>query len=1160
MGLRGAARYFPILSLGTERMATAVSLPTSLHQKLSDLAGKITQIRLVRNVAWTVAILGATAGLALVADYFLRFPGIVRAGLLGGWLLLAIWGVVRTLRVFSQRIDVDALAALIESEYPNLAERLTTSVELQEVRDGSHGSKQLIDLLIRETEVRTRKLDFLKAAPEGGTWQLAGTAFLILVVVAFPAAIWPTSYGREAQRLLTPWRHAPVGYEISAATGDVAVARGQALTLSAIVQATSGGEKLPDTATLVMIDANVKATHLRMKTEQANVFAFKMNSVNDTFRYRVEAGEAVGNTYTVTAVDPVQLAGDSPAITIEAPEYARKNVETKTFTGLSDFSALQYSKLTFQFRFNRPAQSAVLEWYPEGADLTAASVKPTTRQKLDLADGNTTARLEWPAIKSGRFALVLEAEHGIRTELPPQSLAVLPDRPPAFVKVGGATEQTRSVPAYETVPLDLALADDYGIDVAVIEYQVNNDPVKTEIIPLEEAGQTQISVRYPFKLAGKVKEGDTIRYRLKIADNRRVPEAKLEPNVVYHPGEDRWFTLKIAQQAEPLKQQEVIAQRDDIRKRLQSLIEDLRGEQRRLYKAKEEARKAEALAPEPAILLQELRKEHQTNERTLKELASDVGLTPELQPLANRLQDVGDQEMRNAANELRQAEREKASKPRDQEFSKADKDLESAIKRLEDLQKENERLAQARLDQMKIEQLAEREKQLAEKAANEKDPQKAQELAREQQELKNELQKLTEQSPELKQAMNAAQADADKQLADKARELAQQQRDLQQAMNQTQQDAKKQQLADLAKQQRELAEKAHKLADETRLPTQAAQTPQLDASKPKEAADALDKGDPNQALTKQEQTAQDLDRLANSLDKAVNLAKDPREAAKQLARLEDELKNRTSNEARKTPLNQMPAEKLDDLRKEQEAIKSAAERISVPESIKEALKEKEKAIEQAAKAADALQKKNQPNAEQAMNEAKQALDRLADKLPTLQQRLDQAKGEMTKLRQAQENLSRQAEPLAKQAEQNDPNNEQARKELAQKLAEQARKQGEIADKLSKLDLPSLEQRQERTADSMKKAQDDLKNAHAQDIPASQQDAKKQLERLEQALYGQKPPDEKAAELARREQQLAQEATKLAAQDKPSPEKMRDLQNQQRQIAQETQNLHPAASD
>ena len=165
-----------------------------------------------------------------------------------------------------------------------------------------------------------------------------------------------------------------------------------------------------------------------------------------------------------------------------------------------------------------------------------------------------------------------------------------------------------------------------------------------------------------------------------------------------------------------------------------------------------------------------------------------------------------------------------------------------------------------------------------------------------------------------------------------------------QAANQTQQEQKKQQLAELAKQQRELAKKAAKLADETQQPTKAAQTRPLDAEKPKQAADALDKGDPNLALTKQEQTAQDLDRLGNDLDRAVNLARDPRESAKQLARLQDDLKNRTNSEAKQTPLDKMPERKLADLRKDQEAIKNAAERLSVPAEHTEARLEKKQEI------------------------------------------------------------------------------------------------------------------------------------------------------------------------------------------------------------------------
>ena len=55
-----------------------------------------------------------------------------------------------------------------------------------------------------------------------------------------------------------------------------------------------------------------------------------------------------------------------------------------------------------------------------------------------------------------------------------------------------------------------------------------------------------------------------IRYRLKAQDNRRVPEAKLTPNIAYHPDSARWLTLKIGNEAEPLRQQEVVAQRDEV--------------------------------------------------------------------------------------------------------------------------------------------------------------------------------------------------------------------------------------------------------------------------------------------------------------------------------------------------------------------------------------------------------------------------------------------------------------------------------------------------------------------------------------------------------------------------------------------------------------------
>ncbi len=1139
-------------------MATA-ALPGNLHAKLTSLARRMATLRLARTAAGFVLLLAVTAGLALLADHWLKLPGVVRFLLLGGWGALAVFGVVRCIRSLGIQADVDALAALIENEYPNLAERLSTSVELMEAADKAHGSPALIDLLLKETEIRASKLDFLQAAPERPTYRRALIAAIAVALLLAPAFVWPHSYRIELARLAMPWTKPALNYEVVANPAGAAVARASALTLSAVIKATEGYDEIPNSATLVVTDSTGKSDRFAMKCEQPLVYSCRLSRVLQDFHYHIEAGEAATAEFQVTAVDPVQLVADSPKITVTPPAYARKNVETKTVIGLTDFSALQFGDMVFEFRFSRPAISAKLNWMPDRREET-----PKEPFELALSADRQSGRFEMPVRGSGRLALVLEAEHGITTELPPLSINVITDRAPAFVKVGGISDQLRTVSMAETVPLDITATDDLEVATADVEYRVNEGPIQVERIALDGLGTPQAAGKHLLKLAGKVKEGDTFQYRLRITDNRNVPEEKLKPNVAYMPDNKPWMTFKIARNAEPLKKQEILAQRDDIRKRLEALINDLKLEQRAVIKHQMELKQQIELRRNPPLTpadeeeLRDLRRAHLDHVRTLRDLARDASAAQGLQSLANRLQDVADQEMQNTTTALQATEKAKSNASvRAQELTNAADQIDSAINRLEGLKKTNDQIAQQRLDQMKLDELAEKQRQLAEKTAEETDPKKAKELAREQKQIAEELKRLTEQSQPLRQSVEEAQAEKNRELAEKARELADQQRELAKSMEESSREAMKGLLGDLAKKQRELADEAAKLAQDTKNSSKAAQATPLDAEKPKEAADSLEKGDANNALTKQEQTIQDLEHLANEFDKAIKLARDPKEAALQLMRIQDDLKNRTTNEGLKTPLAKMPAEQLDKLHKDQQAIKSAAEQLSTPETNKEAKQSKLEALDHAQAAADALKKKNQSAAESEMTKARQALQRLAKALPSLDQRLEAARDEVGQLRRKQEELSRQAESIARESEQSKSNSEQARRNLTENLSDSARKQAQIADRVEKLDIPTLEERQDRTADTLKKALQDLQSARAQDIPASQADARRQLERLEQALNKQQPADDKAAELARQQKQIADQADKIARQSPESAntaDAMKKLQGQQQRLSQDLARL------
>jgi hypothetical protein len=1134
-------------------MATISALPPTLRDKLDVAARRVRLLRAVRGLSVLLLIVLLTAGAALLADALLDLPAKVREVVYTAWLCLAaVVAFIALVQPLGRRLRPEALAALIEEKFPHLGERLTTSVELADGRDAYHGSQALIALLMDETDARARRLDFLQAVPGRHVGTLATFACGVALLAFVPLLAWPDRYPDLVRRFFLPWEVTPAQapYLVEVTPGDVITAHGRPLAVTAHLVPRKRNVALPGSATLVLTDADGNATRRPMVVERQDEFALKVDRVAGDFTYRVEAGEATSKSHQVTAVEPVELAAESPTITVTPPEYAKGTIPTQTLHGMQDLSALQYSRVAFDFRFTRPAVAGVVEWKPskEKADVLGMTFP------VELTPDRLGGRVELPVAVGASFRLVLKAEHDIATELDPRALAVQVDQPPVFTKVA-LTEELKAVLPYDRVPIEFTAADDVGVAEARVEYRVNGGPAQTESVVLKGAGKQEASARHLFELAGKVKEGDEVRYRLKVLDNRSLPEQKLGPQAVTYPEKDRWLVLKVARQAEPVRQQEIVAQRDEINKRLDAVREALLREQRALYKLRQESRNDAQLSPEHADALKEVRRQNRGAEDALREMAREAGKVPALERVAEGAQDVADKQMRRSDDALRTAEKDAEPPPRDADMRKADRELSDAVRRVEALRQANDRVAQARLDQMKLEMAAQREKALADRAAElaAKDPVKdpgaardANDLRRDQDELANELDRLANQSEALRNALDAARAEEARKLAEKARELAKAQRELEKAGRD--EDPRKDRLADLARQQQELAEKARKLADRTQDAAKAAQTPPAKAEEARKAAEALKRGDAGEAVKHQDQEAAELDRLAAMLDHAQDMARDPRVAARQLARMQDALKQRVAEAQRKHALT---PEKQEAMAREEKAVARAAEALSVPPQNQPAKQDRKDAANQADRAADALAKKDAQQATAALEQSRQALERLANRLPSIGERMTQARAEVAKLRQQQDEIGRLADQAVKPAEKQDP---KARAELAQRLAEAARRQADAAERLGKLDAPHHEARQARAQQALDRALADVMDARPQDVPASQAEAHRQLERLEQALNGQKPADEKARELADRQRRVADDAARAAADPKAAPAKQAELRAKQQAIAQETAQL------
>src|SRR5579872_377040 len=110
---------------------TTINLSPTLRNRIAEVARRVRLLRALRGISLLVLVTVLTGGAALLADYLLDLPSIVRMALFSTWcglgLTTFLFGLVRPL---CRPLPPADLAAVIEEKYPDLGERLTSAAEL----------------------------------------------------------------------------------------------------------------------------------------------------------------------------------------------------------------------------------------------------------------------------------------------------------------------------------------------------------------------------------------------------------------------------------------------------------------------------------------------------------------------------------------------------------------------------------------------------------------------------------------------------------------------------------------------------------------------------------------------------------------------------------------------------------------------------------------------------------------------------------------------------------------------------------------------------------------------------------------------------------------------------------------------------------------------
>ena len=1043
------------------RPRPSAPLPRAIRRGLGRVDHRLRMVGTARGLGTVALVTAVGAALGMAADVAFVLPIGARWAIWGAWVAAGTLAILATvLRPMLRRLTWADLAAVAETGQPTLGERLTGTVAL--LRGRPHGSPELIAALVDDAAGHVREANLTGAISVRGALGRVALGAIAAALVITPAVASPDPFAVLWTRFLAPWAQVDrVGrFTVEVTPGDRVVAIGADLPVSATVRPRFGASAPTDDAWLEWTGADGVANRVKMVEEAAaketnargsRAFAVTLPGLAGSLTYRVASGPAASRRHRITAVEAPAVA--ALKADVAPPAYTKRPAAPARDP--ARIEAWEDSRITLELAANKPLKAVEVTW-PAMATGAKSAAKATPAKSVALTPSSDGTHWSGTvgAEASGPFAFRLRDEHGLenRPEAP-RRLTVRPDAPPTLaVATPDAFKETR--------PDDLLMVavvahDDVAVASCELHYTIERAAGSTGPDPghvaAPLAGLGTRSARGEAALSLKplaLKSGDTVSYRVRVADNRPAPRG---PNVAWSGG----HSLRIVDQADSLLARQGSAERAELRARLEAIrkaTDEGRQALEQLHYAADIARKGQG--PWDGAMAKGLAdREAAAGDAAdrLQLLARDFADHSTFNPLARPTRQVAEVEVEAARAALEAARRTEDATRRVDEVKRGHGRVVAVLGRLDDLLRKFDELAKLDDNRNRLRALAERQDDLAaraDEAAKEQNRGPLDALQAEQERLRRELEELLKNSPALRAEALAAQAREAADLAARARQLAEAQRE--EARRTADDTRRATALKALAEKQRAVEDDARRLALRVNDPLAQNGRAQINPDDLARAIQPIERGDLEQARNHAQEAEGALARLARDLE---DVRDDPKALARRLAQREEALKNDTVaavREARDHP-PQTPegkaalAERLKPMADRQEAIARLAAAIQAPAEQKDVARN---AAQTTGRARDDFREPKPPREiEGHQTEARDALNRLAETLPDANQVRDRARQKINEARQRSEEVGRELERHLRETapQPNQPfNRTRAAAELAQRLAPLVQREREAA--------------------------------------------------------------------------------------------------------------------
>lgn len=499
-------------------------LPSAMEQKLRQIRRRLTLLAALRAIAWGAAALIISMLMAMIADWWFTLfePGLRTALTAGSLLAAAVVLIAAGVPSLITAWRWTQAAASADSEVPQLEERWTTVTlcAISGRQPTTPTAKAMLEQVTSEAVAIERLVQPGRVARPASSRPAALALTGSLVVMAgFLALDWPQT-SVLLRRFWSPW--APItATQLRSLTGDQTIPRGQSLEL---VTQLAGVARHTATLEIATGKEIVDRFLLRPDPHDPSTFVHRLN-VQDSFRYRVHAGDDRTDWHTVTAIDFPSLAEVQWVVT--PPDYVNRPPYEKTLIP-SRVKVIEGSRLELRMK---PSETLtrlelVLTMEPAGSE------QPPVPQVVALkpaADG--WYQFHTQLLHDMTLAPTLLNRHGLASEEKHLCrIDVVQDKAPVARILNPDGEMV--VTSDNVIDIKFEAHDDHGIAAAelVIYDESGADDgdqpavLAVQPIPLDEEelgphvlSSTQLDLN---KLG--LQEGALISYAIRVTDNRQV--------------------------------------------------------------------------------------------------------------------------------------------------------------------------------------------------------------------------------------------------------------------------------------------------------------------------------------------------------------------------------------------------------------------------------------------------------------------------------------------------------------------------------------------------------------------------------------------------------------------------------------------------------------